>query len=242
MFNLNLSKDKPKKRKIIDIETKLEIIDKAKDVKNTITSLSKQYDLPISTISTILNKQNQEKWQALYQNNLVQPNQKRIKRAKYDDLDQALDFWFTQAKSFNNASIDGPLIKAQALKYATMLGNLEFKASNGWLDCFKKRHSISFNIVSSCSFKSVVGEQIHENSIENKIIKAVESEKEEEPVLVEEKITKVEAMNLLFGLRKFCVQNHANTSILTKFDEIEDFLSFDLAKKQTNIFDFFSKA
>ena len=60
--------------------------------------------------------------------------------------------------------------------------------------------------------------------------------------MVEEKITKVEAMNLLFGLRKFCVQNHANTSILTKFDEIEDFLSFDLAKKQTNIFDFFSKA
>jgi hypothetical protein len=79
------------------------------------------------------------------------------------------------------------------------------------------------------------------NSI-NKNIKAVESEKEEEPVSVEEKITKVEAMNLLFGLRKFCLQNHANTSILTKFDEIEDFLSFDLAKKQTNIFDFFSKA
>ena len=134
MLNLILSKDKPKKRKIIDIETKLEIIEKAQDVKNTITSLSKQYDLPISTISTILNKQNQEKLQALYQNNLVQPNQKRIKRAKYDDL------------------------------------------------------------------------------------------------------------NLLFGLRKFCLQNHANTAILTKFDDIEDFLSFDLAKKQTNIFDFFSKS
>jgi hypothetical protein len=55
------------------------------------TFLSKQYDLPISTISTILNKQNQEKLQALYQNNLLQPNLKRIKRAKYDDLDQAVD-------------------------------------------------------------------------------------------------------------------------------------------------------
>ena len=59
---------------------------------------------------------------------------------------------------------------------------------------------------------------------------------------MEEKISKEEAMNLLIGLRKFCLQNQANTSILTKFDEIEEFLNFDLAKKQTNIFDFFSKA
>ena len=236
MYNSILSKDKPKKRKIISIETKLEIIDKAKDFKNTPTSLSKQYDLPVSTISTILNKQNQEKLQALYQNNLVQPNQKRIKRAKYDDLDQAVDFWFTEAKSFNNVTIDGPMIKAQALKCATMLGHLEFKASNGWLDGFKKRHNISF--------KSEVGEQMQlineENSI-NDSIKAVESN-EEEPVSVEEKISKEEAMNLLIGLRKFCLQYQENTSILTKFDEIEEFLNFDLAKKQTNIFDFFSKA
>ena len=52
--------------------------------------------------------------------------------------------------SNKNITLNGPLIQAQAIKYATMLQCLDFKASNGWLDGFKKRHNISF--------KTVVGE------------------------------------------------------------------------------------
>jgi hypothetical protein len=43
--------------------------------------------------------------------------------------------------------ISGPLIQEQALKFAKDLGVDQFKASNGWLQFFLKRHSIVFRLV-----------------------------------------------------------------------------------------------
>lgn len=39
------------------------------------------------------------------------------------------------------------MLKEQALVYAGHYHDIEFKASNGWLDAFKKRHSIVFNAI-----------------------------------------------------------------------------------------------
>jgi hypothetical protein len=47
-------------------------------------------------------------------------------------------------------TIDGSMMQQQALKFAVMLQHPEFKASQGWLDCFKKRQNLSW--------KSIVGE------------------------------------------------------------------------------------
>ena len=85
-----------------------------------------------------------------YQNNLIQPNQKRIRGSNFSQVEEALDHWFQSTMSLKNITIDGPIIQAQAIKFATMLNCLDFKASSGWLEGFKKRHKISF--------KTIVGE------------------------------------------------------------------------------------
>lgn len=40
------------------------------------------------------------------------------------------------------------MVKTKAEQFAARLGHNDFKASNGWLDNFKKRHDIGFRKVS----------------------------------------------------------------------------------------------
>ena len=46
--------------------------------------------------------------------------------------------------------MSGPIMQFQAMKYTTFLGYNDFKASNGWVNNFKKRNGISY--------KTIVGE------------------------------------------------------------------------------------
>lgn len=60
-----------------------------------------------------------------------------------------------------NIVIGGHEIQAQALKYASMLGYHNFKASRGWLIKFRQRHNISY--------KTIVGEGglVNKDTVEN---------------------------------------------------------------------------
>ena len=58
-----------------------------------------------------------------------------------------------------NLPISGPLIQEKALSFAKFLKKDGFKASNGWLNRFKTRHSISQAVIcgeSGCVDKEVV--------------------------------------------------------------------------------------
>ncbi|KAG6934571.1 tigger transposable element derived 5 [Chelydra serpentina] len=74
---------------------------------------------------------------------------KKVKFANDEWLDSALYQWFFQARS-EGVPISGPILKAQAEKFDRLINGNEskFKASNGWLDRFKKRHTISQVLVS----------------------------------------------------------------------------------------------
>lgn len=74
---------------------------------------------------------------------------KRVKLANDNVLDSALYQWFVQARS-EGVPISGPILKAQAEKFDRRINgdDSKFKASNGWLDRFKKRHAISQVLVS----------------------------------------------------------------------------------------------
>ena len=51
--------------------------------------------------------------------------------------------WFNDAKR-RKVHITGPMMSEQALHFAHDLGIPDFKASNGWRDTFKKRHTLVF--------------------------------------------------------------------------------------------------
>ena len=54
--------------------------------------------------------------------------------------------WFQRIRSLD-VPISGPMLQEAALSFAEKIGKTHFQASNGWLESFKIRHSISFKIL-----------------------------------------------------------------------------------------------
>ncbi|RNA01194.1 tigger transposable element-derived 4, partial [Brachionus plicatilis] len=122
------------KRKPLSLVEKLEISNDFNKNNLTVTELVKKYNRPQSTVSSILKAENQEKIKNLYENNLINPSSKRMRGSNYVKIEEALDHWFKSVLVYKNITLNGPLIQAQAIKYATMLNQTDFKASNGWLN------------------------------------------------------------------------------------------------------------
>ena len=105
---------------------------------------------------------NKEKIVEIYeaQNASAQKCHKRIHKSKYSDLNEALHAWLCLAVS-KNVYPDGRILKEKALEIAGHLGCNEFKASNGWLDHWKKRYNVRQIKVSGESVMHLVLLLIH---------------------------------------------------------------------------------
>lgn len=131
------------KRKALDISTKRVILNElAQGAKNC--ELVKKYGVSKSTISTIL--KNKDKIISADANST---DRKRLRRATYADVEEALLKWFVDARA-RNIPISGPMMLAKAKDFAFLLDFPDFCPGNGWLHRFKVRHGIVF--------KSIVGE------------------------------------------------------------------------------------
>lgn len=141
-----MSADNVKKRsyKSLELSTKVEIIEKVEAGSKQV-KMCEDYGLNKQTVSNII--ANKQKIREAYEKNTVSSGRKRIRLAKHDDLDQALSKWYTQMRA-RNIPITGPLLMEKAKMFADMLKIEDFKASTGWLDHFKKRHGLSFKVIS----------------------------------------------------------------------------------------------
>ena len=85
------------------------------------------------------------KWKEIYMDQLTagaNTNSQRFNSpSKYGRLNEMLFEWFKQAK---NMPVSGPLLQEKATMYAAELGFDQFKASNGWLERWKTKHSVKF--------------------------------------------------------------------------------------------------
>jgi hypothetical protein len=63
-----------------------------------------------------------------------------------DEINRAVFEWFVSARA-KAVPVSGTLIQAEALVTEKKLGKDDFKASDGWLESFKRRHNIVFNSV-----------------------------------------------------------------------------------------------
>ena len=77
------------------------------------------------------------------------PTQKRSSWVIGDGklVDERVYEWFASARS-RNIPVSGRILQEKALKVAEGIGMNDFKASNGWLEAFRKRHNIRFRMLS----------------------------------------------------------------------------------------------
>lgn len=78
----------------------------------------------------------------------VDPERKRRRHITgNEEINELCWKWFQDATK-RRICVTGPLLQEQARKFSTQLNNDSFTASNGWLESFRKRHNISFGLMS----------------------------------------------------------------------------------------------
>ncbi|XP_022176865.1 tigger transposable element-derived protein 4-like [Myzus persicae] len=107
------------------------------------TKVAESLNISESTLRTIIVKRKE----ILKCANEGSNKRKKIKHGKYYDLEQILIQWINEMHA-NSAPVNGPITQRKALKIAKTLKITDFKATNGWLDRFKKRNVIRFRSVS----------------------------------------------------------------------------------------------
>ena len=66
---------------------------------------------------------------------------------QFERVDELTWSWFREART-RGMPVSGPVLQQKALSIAGILGQTDFKASNGWLEAFRKRHEITFRAIS----------------------------------------------------------------------------------------------
>ena len=75
------------------------------------------------------------------QTSVLGPSRKRMRKAKFEDVDAAVFKWFQDVRG-KNVPLTGPLIREKALKFAEMLEVENFQASVGWLNHFRNKYGV----------------------------------------------------------------------------------------------------
>lgn len=106
--------------------------------------IAKKHGIPNTTLSTyVKNKRAIE--DALEAE--VASKRRRLRPAKYPDLEKELLIWIKEIRS-QNIPLSGPVILAKAADFALQLGYDDFAGSDGWLHCFRERYDLVFRAVS----------------------------------------------------------------------------------------------
>jgi len=69
---------------------------------------------------------------------------RELKKTANEDVNEIVWEWFVSVRAKNHR-VSGPMVQEYAKQVAQKMGKTEFKASNGWLESFRKRHQIVFN-------------------------------------------------------------------------------------------------
>lgn len=157
-----------KTRVCLTLKEKLEII---RDRQNGVTAvvLAKKFKVDPSTISKIVR---QKDVLLKIETRCSIESTKKLAKQKYERINKAMWLWFNSVRNAN-IPIQGPLIQEKALFFAKKFDQLEFVASDGWLQRFLNRNKLvvhhtkgeqlSSNIEEAMSFKEELREIIEEN-------------------------------------------------------------------------------
>src|SRR5688572_809405 len=100
--------------------------------------LVQEYEVSEGMISDILKAK--EQWLAVDLNS-HQAGLKREKKVPFPNIEEALTIWVENALQVGLIITDN-ILSTKVLEFAFLLGENNFKGSNGWVDNFKKRHNL----------------------------------------------------------------------------------------------------
>lgn len=145
-----------KKKTALTVEFKRTVLKHLEDnpLKKKI-AIAKEFNIPPTTLATII--KNKDKYD---ETGGLSKFCKRAKTGEFADVDEAVLKWLKQCRD-KNLSIGGPILQEKAQHFAEQLGHNGFRASNGWLEKFKKRNDIVFKKV--CGESASVDNTVCEN-------------------------------------------------------------------------------
>nr|XP_037272721.1 tigger transposable element-derived protein 4-like [Rhipicephalus microplus] len=128
-------------RKPLTLEEKLRMIEEAEKRSGaTKASIARDLNISESSLKTILPKKDS----ILLNAAKFGLNKNATKGGKYAAMEAAFVEWLRQARS-SEIALDGAMLKEKAETVALRCGIDDFKASNGWLDRFKKRSGVVYS-------------------------------------------------------------------------------------------------
>ena len=133
------------KRNELTLQNKLDLIKAAAESGKSSRQLANEFHIGRTQACRIL-KRKSELLREIEQTNC--PNRKRgLQKTANKDVNVICWEWFQTARTLN-IPVTGAMLQEKALRCARHLGNTDFKASNGWLESFRRRHGISFSVKS----------------------------------------------------------------------------------------------
>lgn len=138
-------KRETKKYKFLSLKTKIEILNKLNDGVKPV-HIAKEYEIAMSTISRLKKcKTSLREAMSMYQNN---SERRSLRGTFHPKMEMALHKWYLEQIE-NGSPVTSSMLrlKARELNKQIRENDLEFRASPGWMDKFKKRYGIRLKSV-----------------------------------------------------------------------------------------------
>ncbi|EDO44738.1 predicted protein, partial [Nematostella vectensis] len=130
-----------KRRRELSLSEKIQLIHESQTGTKSQRKLADIYQIGKTTVHEILKKKD-DILKAYEQN--VDGGRKRVcTRSAYSDINRLAWQWYERMRAQGN-QISGPMLQEKARTFAAELDMKDFRASNGWLEGFRRRHGISF--------------------------------------------------------------------------------------------------
>lgn len=140
-----MEKKETKKYQFLSLKTKIEILNKLNDGVKPV-HISKEYGIAMSTISRLKKcKTSIREAMSMYQNN---SERRSLRGTFHPKMEMELHKWYLEQIENGCPVTSSKLrLKARELNKQIRENDLEFRASPGWMDKFKKRYGIRLKSV-----------------------------------------------------------------------------------------------
>ena len=129
-----------RERKILSLKQKVEFIKQKESAGRSQRELANQFGIGKTQVQVILKRKSE--FLDSYESGETSDSRKRLSvRSPNEELNILTWEWF-QCKRSQQIPISGPALQEKALEYAKQLKIDSFKASNGCLESFRRRHDI----------------------------------------------------------------------------------------------------